>query len=404
MVRCEVISRAAVFGISIAVVLAGCASSKGAEAGSGSAPTESRQKLENVGTFDLATCHPTPAAPSRIATVEGIVGFLVGARPEILECLVDPANRGADRTTHVVLDTTVTDAGVDHKVSGANLTREGTNCLQAALSKRPGLVALSKGQKPVTGHVEVSHVVGVSPAVRMGVNESSDVLGKIRLAQAGWCECYAGWKTQPPRLLKATVTLQKGKPAPSAVAFEPPTTGDAATDGVAACLKQKLEAMQLELKSDALTVPVSFMHIHSGVNGDLPGAPAELNFLQWDARRSQSASQTASALGNRIASVGVYDAGVARYKAKPDYALVKDLKKKCAALVESDSAWISALEKQLEVDQKTVGAIVAIEGKTAQWQEAEKAARASVAATEKDVEGAKKVKTEDQAACPKEKS
>src|SRR5262245_27291582 len=112
-----------------------------------------------------------------------------------MECLVDPKNRGPEKSTSVSLDSQLVASGVENRVSGKNLTADGEKCVKATLDK--WMVAMPKltekngyvipdpkapkgtPAKPVTAHAEIEHVVGVSPAVTLGLNEASDMVGAI---------------------------------------------------------------------------------------------------------------------------------------------------------------------------------------------------------------------------------
>src|SRR5712692_4696848 len=57
-------------------------------------PTVDKQRITNVSYFDLANCSPRSLNISAPVTQPTVVGFLIAARPQILECLVDPKSRG----------------------------------------------------------------------------------------------------------------------------------------------------------------------------------------------------------------------------------------------------------------------------------------------------------------------
>src|SRR5262245_29201066 len=95
---------------------AGCATTQGAGE-TKQAETQQRERLINRSEFNVATCQATPTAIP-VSTEETVTGALANSRPLILECLVDPKTRGPEKETTVVVDTTVTDAGAQHQVSG----------------------------------------------------------------------------------------------------------------------------------------------------------------------------------------------------------------------------------------------------------------------------------------------
>src|SRR5690348_2077211 len=86
------------------------------------APKAEQQQVQNSGYFDLGAVVAAPPAVGARVSTEILVGVEVSARPLVMECLVDPKNRAADKRTHVTVDATVGDAGVDHKIGGENLT------------------------------------------------------------------------------------------------------------------------------------------------------------------------------------------------------------------------------------------------------------------------------------------
>src|SRR5438067_5990866 len=98
---------------------AGCATQAGgtqtaaqAAGGSGVESHESKLKIANQSYFDLANCFPRKLEIPAPATVEAMVGYMVAARPQIMECLVDPQNRGPEKETQISIKAEVTDAAV----------------------------------------------------------------------------------------------------------------------------------------------------------------------------------------------------------------------------------------------------------------------------------------------------
>src|SRR4051812_37740247 len=111
--------------LSAALCLASCATTSG-QAGGGT--TAEKQKIANLTYFDLVNCAARAMDVPRPINKEGVTGFLVAARPQVMECLVDAKNRGPEKATKAQVTTSVTEAGVEHKVSGENLTPEGQKC------------------------------------------------------------------------------------------------------------------------------------------------------------------------------------------------------------------------------------------------------------------------------------
>lgn len=370
-------------------------------------PVTEQLRITNINQSDLAVCFPkAPAVPEKI-TAETLTGLLVAARPQIMECLADPKRRGPEKETRAVIKTTLGASGIEYAVSGQNLTAEGESCLKSALTRYfatvPQLAApRPAGAAPITAEVPVQHIAGVSPAVTLGINEGSDITGTVRLMQSTWCDCYADWKDAAPRPLKAKIKVAKGaSSAPSDVSFEP--TNDPAADKVAACLKDKVKALRFKVSTDEVTVPYTFLFLNSAHDGGVPNAPPEIQFAQLDALRGQRAAAAVIAVGARSAAAGTYDDLVKQYKAKPASVNVDDLKARCADLLKADEGWAASIEKQLEIDQQTVTLVTELASKDEGWSKAKAASQANLDATKKDLELAKKTRSDDAGICPKER-
>jgi hypothetical protein len=324
-----------------------------------------------------------------------------------MECLADPTRRGAEKETRVVIKSTLGAGGVESAVSGQNLTPEGEKCVKAALTRYFATVPQlatppAAGAAPVTAEIPVQHIAGVSPAVTLGVNEGSDITGTVRLMQSTWCDCYAEWKDAPPRTLKAKIKIAKGaSAAPSDVSFE--ATNDPAADKVAACLKDKVKSLRFKVTPDEITLPYTFLFLHSAHDGGLPNAPPEIQFAQLDALRGQRAAAAVIAVGTRSVAAATYDDLVKKYKAKPASVQVEELKTKCADLLKADEGWVASIEKQVDIDQKTVELVTALAAKDPGWAKAQAASQSNLDATKKDLEQAKKIRTDDAGICPKER-
>src|SRR5688572_2737044 len=121
--RNDMLRRLAVASV---VFTAACAGTQKADtadtAAKQAAPVQERLKITNQPAFDVATCHPRqltlPTPPNQAI----IIGALVSARPQLLECLVDPENRGPAQTTKVTVKATVDTTGGKHAITGENLT------------------------------------------------------------------------------------------------------------------------------------------------------------------------------------------------------------------------------------------------------------------------------------------
>jgi hypothetical protein len=385
-----------------------------AGASSASAKSE-QQRLQNMATFDVGTFTAAPPAVGARVNTEILTGVEVSARPLVMECLVDPKNRGADKSTRVAVDATLGDAGVDHKVSGTNLTPAGTACIEAALKRwtgaAPSLVA-KNADGAVKAHAEFEHLVGVSPSVVTGVNEVSDVAGTIRLALPTWGECFAEWKSAPPRSLKATVKVarpaEKGEAAATVTASEVKfdAVSDPAAGKVAACLEGKLKALPFKTPaSGSLMVPYEFRFLHSGITDALPDATPELSFAELDLQRSHRAVEVVIALGERNLASGAYDAVVKRFKAKtkPEPSIA-DLKNGCAALLAADDKLLGAVDKQGSTEDAVQKLAAAQQAKDPSWGTAAGKAAEELAQTQKDLAQFKALRQADEGSCPKIKN
>ncbi len=386
------------FACCAAVGLVGCATPSASAKKDSSEPTVERQKISNLTHFDIGTCSaPNPTLPEPL-NLEGVVGALVLARPAVLECFVDPKNRGAADDSGAAVKANITDTGATFEVAGTNLTPAGIGCIETALRRLP-FKPLEKGTAPVTGSAEFRHNAN-SPSVKLGVNAASDVAAAIRLASPAWCDCWSPIGTDaPPANLKATVKVATGK-TPE-VTFEP--NPDASATTLAACLTPKIAALVLTPGATELTVHYPFLLVSSAASQEAAAAVPELQFIQLDLIRAQRAAEVAGKIGVRTNALKTYDALVTKYKAKPDSKLVKDLKDKCAAMVASDEDWIASLKKQGDIDARSLALASSLKAKDARWNEAEAAAQAQVTASASDVKKAEDVRTADAAVCPKER-
>jgi hypothetical protein len=382
-------------GMALALVCAGCASAPSTVGGERS----QQQKVTNISYFDLENCFPGRVQVPTPANKESLVGYLVGARPEIGECLVDPGNRGPDRFTRAMISVSVTDRGAEFQASGQNLTPSGAECIRKTLQQRGGIEPLPQGAPPASGSIDYQHNAGVHPTVVMGINESSDAIGTVRLAMKGWCDCFGPWKDAPPRTLMGKISLAAGAKAPTEVGFDP--AADEASGKVQGCLAEKLKALEIPHTSAKLVVPLPIILLHSGIDEGVSEERPDVAFLQLDALRSQRAAEVALAIGGRVGAVGVYDGLVSKFKANPKSVTVKELRDRCLALLRADDAWISALERQMKSEERTFAFAEKQKAKDPSWGEAVAAARGQVQATQKELEMAKQTRQQDEGACPK---
>lgn len=380
-------------------------------------PVSVRQAILLPGIFDLGTLNAAPPTVPAQVNKDVLTGVEMAARPLIMECLVDPKNRGPEKTTKVTVDASLTDAGVDHKVAGQNLTPAGVACITGALGKftgaAAGLNAKAAVGGPVAVHLEAEHTVGSSPSVVLGANESSDIAGAIRLALPGWGDCLADWKSAAPRTLSASVKMVKPKPAapevaPAEVKFEP--AGDATADKVATCLKDKMMALKIKAPaSDAVTVPYKFRFVHSGIaEMMLPAATPDVTLAQLDVLRNRQAAEATMANGDRGQAAAAYNTAVDGYKASAKdpnapKVTVLDLRQKCEALLAADDRLIAAFQRVAAGEETTHKFAADEKAKDPAWGDLEAAAARKLADAQKQLETTKSNRKADEGACPKVK-
>ncbi len=385
---------------------------------SAAAPVTDRQRIVQAGYFDVGTLTATPPAIPAQVDKQVLGGVEMVARPLVIECVVDPQNRGPEKVTKIVVDASLTDAGVDHKVSGQNLTPAGITCITSALGKftgaSAGLNAKSAADKGgVSVHLEVTHTVGESPSVVLGTSEASDVSAAIRLALPSWGECLADWKSAAPRSLKATIKVTKPKAAaadvtPTEVTFEP--AGDPTADKVAACLKTKVMALKLKTpKEDSLTVPHTFRFVHSGIpDVVLPGATPDVELPQIDVQRLRREAERTIVDAERNQLSNSYNATVTAYKAsakdpKAPKVELTELVNKCKALLAADDKLIETLQKVAEGEDIAHKYIAEQNAKDPSWAPIEQTAARQLAEAQKTVESMKNNRKLDENVCPKVK-
>ncbi|QRO00954.1 hypothetical protein JRI60_18920 [Archangium violaceum] len=387
--------------IAIASVLlaAGCVSQQGAQ--KGPTTTEERMRITNQLPFDVSVCQARSPTLPQPANQNILLGAISSARPEVMECLVDPKSRGTAETTQVVVKTSVTDQGGTHSISGENLTAEGQACIQKIVDARVPLAALPAGAQPVQSESTFIHELNNSPSVKFGINPGSDFSGAVRLGQPTWCDCYTGFDSKIPPLLKANVDLKKGAATAADITFDPVGTPEG--DQLAACLKGKMMALPAKLEVDQLKFSYRFVHFNSQVTELSADLPPEQRFFQLELVRNQRSADAAIALGTRANAAEVYDAIVAKYQKTKDWKLIDELKAKCATLVEATQSMVSAIDAQLKVDQSTLAIAQELKAKDESWAEVETKTQVIINATQQDLDNAQKRLADDKSICPKER-
>ncbi|MGZ6132609.1 MAG: hypothetical protein ACXWLF_11315, partial [Myxococcaceae bacterium] len=263
--------------------------------------------------------------------------------------------------------------------------------------------------------------------VRLGMNESSDVVGAIRLALPQWCSCFESLRTQAPPELVGPVVVVRPDIAQYADRMKLADGGSSSKDPVqpaltatepsgakaATCLNGQISKLQFKTTPEQLTVPMQILLVNSGASGFAPGSPPLMQFAQLDVIREQRQADAFAALARRQNVANTYDAQVQSYQAaaaskdakkrKAAGAMVKDLKTGCADLVKADDTYTKALEDESAVEQQALALAQTLKAKDPSWADAEKAAQGAVADTQKQIDAAKQLRNANEKACPKEK-
>jgi hypothetical protein len=386
-----------------ALTTAACAGKQQApeEGAAAAVSKETRSRLNNLTYFDLANCAPRELNVPEPANAPGIIGAVVATRPQVLECLVDPKNRGPGDTTRVVVNATVDSTQAKYAVSGENMTPTGTACVEKVLAERAPLKPLPAGAQPVTAQAEIVHG-GRAPAVTLGLNAASDIAGTLRLAAPSFCECYADYKDSVPPELKAALDLPANQTKLAPAVFEPVP----GAEKLSSCLQGKLAALEFTPTDAETKIPAyPFEAINSNASEEATALSDEMRFTHLDAVRGQRVADVAMAVGERMNAVTTYDAAVVAfkdpkipYKKKPT---PQELIDKCAALVKADDSWIEKLQKQQALAERTLVFVQESKVKDPAWAEVEAPAQAQVDTAKKDLAEAQAAKAADQKVCPK---
>jgi len=367
------------------------------------APVVTTLKVGNISPIDLAVCFPkTPALPDKI-NKSVLTGLLISSTPLVLECLVDPKNRGPAEATQFTIESTLNGGKLTHKIEGTNLTPDGEKCIGAAVDRfvasAPDWTAKATATTAsVTAKsFPFQHNAATMSAVKMGMSEASDVAGTIRMAQPGFCDCYGAWKDAEPGVLKAGVKLKKG--AAPAVTFDAST--DATATQVAACLGPKVSALPLKSTADELTAPYTFAFANSTGTGMYANATPPMAFAQYDAVRTQYFGASLIADGGRLVAAEAYDALVQQYKKDPKSVTIKQLQDSCDAMLKGHDTYVAAVEKQLALEEKAVTMVTEFAAKDPSWGPTKEATMQVPAQSKQDLEKAKAARADDAAICAK---
>ncbi|ADO75831.1 hypothetical protein [Stigmatella aurantiaca] len=357
-------------------------------------------RITNQIPFDIAVCQAPLAEQMPAPTDPNIlVGALMATRPYVMECLVAPTSRGAEKTSRVLWKASASDQETQHTLTGTNLTPEGEACVRKAVEAAVPLTVLAKGAQPVSAEVEFLHEQGRSLSVTFGTNAASDYSGAVRLAQPQWCDCYAPYASQVPPTLEATVQLVKDQATPGEIAFAP--AGSPEGEALAACLKQKLASVPVTPSAEGLKFVRTFNHFNSKATSPAPGLAPQFRFFQGELVRNQRTAEVTLALGVRTSAASTYDALVIRQQKTKSRRFIPELAPACAALTAADEKWIGALEAQLQAEQQSQATAQELKAQEASWADAEAKLQAASGLTQQDLANARKQLEADQKSCPK---
>jgi hypothetical protein len=411
------------FSLLIGFVLLACA---GGQSTAPAAPPAERQRVQNLVPFDVANCFPTTLALGKKANEYTLQAAFRAARPAIQECLADAKVQNPNAPTKGKATITIDGSGTAVGLTGDGLQPAAASCIEKAIRAQLEGVAVPAGAKPVT--LEGPFEREPNTMVRMGINESSDVEGTIRLSMPQWCSCFEPIKTQAPPSLSGPVILTREdvlkyadrmKAADGGTVTNKAVTAtlqasDPSAAQVASCLNQRIETLSLKSSSEQLTVPAQILLVNSGGSPTMPASvPPPLQFAQLDVVRERHQAEAFAALAHRQNVANAYDAQVQAYQAaanskdaqkrKAAGTMVKELKGGCAALVKADDEYTRALEAQAAVEQQALSLAQSLKAKDPSWGDAEKASAGALADTQKQIDASKQLRAANEKACPKEK-
>jgi len=379
--------------------------------------TETRERIANRSAFDVASCYAGEDVKTpNTTTPNSVMGALMAARPLVLSCLVDPANRKEAEETAVNISTTVDSTGAKHTVTGENLTEAGTSCINGMLERGVKLNPVAEGAEAVTAEFPVVHNVTVGPAVVLGLNEPSDIVGAIRLAQQGWCDCFAADHNATPSSFKATIDVAAGSSTVSTESLvkvgEEPAAAEGAdkaeaaapamtSDPIGACLNQKLATVQVAAPSKPWKLPYLFEFTNSRSDTPAENASPSTQFEQLEARRAMAQANTAMVVGDGDVARASYAALVDRYQKNRRSVQVPQLVEGCKALVAADDAYIGAVESQRDTEKRVLDFATAQAAQDPRWADVVTAATEVISATEAEIVRAKEQRAQDEGICPK---
>lgn len=387
-------------------------------AGTQNTQTETRERLANRGIYDVAACHVGADFTTPETTTEATVtGSLLLTRPLVFNCLADPAHRGEAKETVVSISATVTGAETTFDAQGENLSEAGRTCIieavDAALDFNP-----VEGEEAVTASMDIPHEVNANGAVVLGINEPSDIVGTIRLAQQGWCDCLGEDPHATPDSFTAQLAFDQGAtqvkqvtlfrtgetpPAAEGEQAEGEQAGDRilTEDPVGQCLAQRLRTVTFQPTGQAWQLPYVFEFINSLSDTPASNATPNAHVQQLDARRAAAQSKSIMVAESANSAREAYAELVQRYTANRRSVKVPELVASCEKLTQANDAFITALESQQHAEQRMQDFATAQLADDAGWQGMVDATTEMQTATATNLENAKTQRDADQAACPK---
>ncbi len=379
--------------VAIVVCLSACATtstgSAAAEGKKSKEPVVEKMAVVNNIKFDLSSCSVKPVTSPLNETI--VTAALLSARPAYGECLVDPKSRGPEADTQVTIKATVNETEAKFDVGSTNLAPAGKACIEKALASL-GLKALAKGAKPI--EMTIPYMYSAVQGVKWGSNVASDIVGAVRVAQGGWCDCFASLANTPPPGFQAALRAQPEKPLE--VVMKAP-----AGDAVAACLETKIKALTMPKVDREVTVNYQFLLINGLAAQETAEAVPTLQFHQLDAIGQGREVDVAMSVGAIELAWGEYQDAARRYNAKPGSGLMKELREKCATLLVRDESLRGSLDALKTTYERTQTVVASLKPSDPVWADIEARVGERLAATTKELGNTVEQKKAHNATCQK---
>jgi hypothetical protein len=180
-------------------------------------------------------------------------------------------------------------------------------------------------------------------------------------------------------------------------------TNDTSSDEVATCLHHKIQAVEPGPIGTVMQFVTPLYFIHSGVSESLMSSPPSIQYAQLHSLQHQRAADVVTREGTRSEMAIRYQALVKKAKTSRKAVKPAELGEACTELVKADASWLSALSRQLEVQEETVSLASELKEKDSGWAQVEKSARPALSSIQAAYEKAKTVRNEDSAQCTKER-